>query len=58
MSRDVKKGIVMLLGGAGLIVLLVPIFTEAYSFSWGLIGALAVWIVTGAVSTMLGIKKD
>jgi len=39
-------------------VLLVPIFTEAYSFSWGLIGALAVWIVTGAVSTMLGIKKD
>lgn len=57
MSKNTKKGIVALLGGAGIIVLLIGIFTDVYSFTVGLIAALAIWIITGAVSTMIGVKK-
>lgn len=57
MSKDTKNGIITLIGGAGLIALLLPIFTGIYSFSWGLIVAIAIWIITGAVATMLGVGK-
>ena len=45
------------LGGVGFIVLLVGIFTNAYEFWVGVIAAIAIWIVSGAVSTWLGVKK-
>ena len=54
MSKNAKKALINLLGGAGVIVLLIGLFTDAYSFMVGLIAALAIWIITGAVSTWLG----
>jgi hypothetical protein len=57
MSPNAKKALISLLGGAGFIVLIIGIFTDAYDFWVGVIAAIAIWIVTGAVSTWLGIKK-
>jgi hypothetical protein len=51
MSSNAKKAIITLLGGAGVIVLLIGLFTGAYDFFVGLIAAIAIWIVTGAAST-------
>lgn len=56
MTSNVKRGIITLLGGAGVIVLLLGLFTDLFSFTIGLIVAIAIWIVTGAVATMLGTK--
>jgi len=58
MTANVKRGIVALLGGLGTIALLLGIFTKIYSFGVGLIIAIAIWIITGAIATMLGTKKD
>ncbi len=57
MSKNVKRGLVSLLGGLGLIALLVGIFTDIYSFGIGLIIAIAFWIVSGVLATMLGVKE-
>ncbi len=57
MSSNEKKALIRLLGGTGFIVLLVGIFTNAYEFWVGVIAAIAIWIVSGAVSTWLGVKK-
>jgi hypothetical protein len=57
MSPDEKKALMSFLGGVGFIVLLVGIFTNAYEFWVGVIAAIAIWIVSGAVSTWLGMKK-
>jgi hypothetical protein len=58
MSRNTKKGMVSLLGGAGFIALLIGLFTGVYSFWIGVIVAFSFWIVTGAVSTMIGTKEQ
>ncbi len=58
MSDNIKKGLTTILGGLGLIALLLGIFTDVYSFGVGLIIAIAFWIATGAVATMLGLKKE
>jgi hypothetical protein len=57
MSPNEKKIINSLLGGVGFIVLLIGIFTDAYEFWVGAIAAIAIWIVSGAVSTWLGVKN-
>ena len=57
MSQNAKKALVSILGGIGLIILLVGLLTKLYPFSIGLIVAISIWIVTGAVSTMIGIKN-
>ena len=57
MSPNAKKALISLLGGVGFIVLLIGIFTDAYEFWVGVIAAIAIWIVSGAVSTWLGVKK-
>jgi len=57
-ASNTKKGLVALLSGLGVIALLIGIFTSVYSFSVGLIVAIAIWIITGAISTMVGIRKD
>lgn len=58
MTKNMKNGIVSLLGGIGVIVLLIGIFTNLYTFNVGLVSAIAIWIITGAISTMLGNKKN
>jgi len=37
MSRNVKTGLISLMGALGLIALLIGIFTDAYSFGIGLV---------------------
>ncbi len=58
MTKNVKRGLVSLLGGIGLIALLLGIFTDIYSFGIGLIIAIAFWIVSGVLATMLGLKDQ
>ncbi len=57
MSPNAKRALITLLGGAGVVVLLIGLFTDAYGFWVGIIGAIAIWIVTGAVSTWLGTNQ-
>ena len=56
MKKREKDALVKLLGGIGLIVLLLGIFTPL-QFTYGLVIALAIWILTGAVKVYLGVKK-
>ena len=56
MSRNVKKGVSALLGGGGFVLMLIGVFTDVYSFWVGVILGISLWIVTGAVSTMMGVK--
>ena len=56
-SPNAKKALISLLGGAGFIVLLIGVLSDAYDFWVGVIAAFAIWIVSGAVSTWLGVKK-
>ncbi|MBU1975793.1 MAG: hypothetical protein KKG59_05300 [Nanoarchaeota archaeon] len=58
MKKREKEAIVKLLGGIGLIVLLIGLFTNAYEFMYGLIAAIAVWILTGVVAKYWGVEKD
>lgn len=58
MKENQKKALVALLGGIGTIVLLVGIFTPLYKFNYGLVAAIAIWILTGVVSKYLGVKKE
>jgi len=56
MSSNAKKALISLIGGAGFIVLIIG-FTDVYSVWIGAVGAFAIWVVTGAVSAILGVKK-
>ena len=56
MKKNEKEALVALLGAIGLIVLLVGIFT-AFPFTYGLLAALAIWILTGVMKKYLGVKK-
>ena len=58
MSKNVKTGLVSLVGGLGAIALLIGIFTHVYSFGVGLIIAIAFWVASGVMATMLGVKKE
>lgn len=58
MENHQKKAIVGLAGGMGVIVFLLGLFTDLYSFMVGLIAALGVWIFTGFLGTFLGVKKE
>jgi hypothetical protein len=56
MNENIKRGVTTILGGSGVIVLLLGVF-GFIRFEVGLIIAIAIWIATGAISTMLGISK-
>ena len=57
MKKNSKEALVKLLGGLGLIVLLVGLFTGLYEFMNGLVAAIAIWILTGVVAKYLGVEK-
>ncbi len=57
MKKNEKEALVKLLGGVGFIVLLIGLFTNLYEFMYGLIAAIAVWIITGVVAKYLGVEK-
>ncbi|MBE0431734.1 MAG: hypothetical protein IBX67_07895 [Dehalococcoidia bacterium] len=57
MSRNAKIAYVSLLGLAGLIVLLVGLFTAAFGFFIGLIIAIACWVGSGILARYWEVKK-
>lgn len=57
MKENQKKALIALLGGIGTIVLLIGIFTDLYQFTYGLVVAIAIWILTGVVAKYLGVEK-
>ena len=58
MKKNQKEALVKLLGGIGLIVLLIGLFTEMYDFMHGLVAAIAIWILTGVVAKYYGVEKE
>jgi hypothetical protein len=57
MKQNEKNAILSLLGGIGVILLLLGIFSKVYDFGTGLILAMIVWVITGAISAYLNVKK-
>jgi hypothetical protein len=57
MSRNAKIAYVSLIGLAGLMVLLVGLFTSAYGFFVGLIIAIALWVGSGILARYWELKK-
>lgn len=50
MNRGKKELVVGILGIAGLVVLLLGLFTEAMSFGIGLVIAIAIWSLSGLLA--------
>jgi hypothetical protein len=57
MKKHEKEALIKLLGGIGLIVLLIGLFTNIYEFMYGLVAAIAIWILSGVVAKYLGVDK-
>ncbi|MFC1698114.1 hypothetical protein ACFL1H_07260 [Nanoarchaeota archaeon] len=57
MKKDQKgeKAIISLLGAVGFIILIVGIFSDIYEFWEGVLLALIVWVITAAISFLLGV---
>jgi hypothetical protein len=58
MSQQAKIASISVIGLVGLVVLLVGIFTDAYSFSVGLIIAIVCWVGSGILAKYWGIRKE
>jgi hypothetical protein len=58
MDRNQKKGIISFISGLGVIFLLIGIFTPYYDFGNGLIVAMVFWILSGVLSTFLGVNEE
>jgi len=58
MRKREKEALVKLLGGIGLIVLLIGLFTSLYEFLHGLVAAIAIWILTGVAAKYLGVENE
>lgn len=56
MSRNAKRAWVSLISLAGLIVLLVGLFTDLYGFLVGLIITIALWVGSGILGRYWGVK--
>ena len=57
MKKNEKAAILKLLGGVGVIVFLVGLFTPLYKFMYGLVAAIAIWILSGVVAAYFGVDK-
>jgi hypothetical protein len=56
MKKNSKSALLKLLNGIGVIILLGGIFTGWYDFGIGLVAAIAVWIIAGAIAIYVGVK--
>jgi len=57
MTASKKELIVGVLGVAGLIVLLLGLFTESYAFMLGLVIAIGIWSVSGLLANYWDVPK-
>jgi len=58
MSKNAKRAYISIISALGVIILLVGLFTDAYSFWVGLIIAIACWIGSGILGKYWGVKKE
>jgi len=56
MSENAKRAYISIISALGVIILLVGLFTDAYSFWVGLIVAIACWIASGILAKYWGVK--
>jgi hypothetical protein len=57
MQKKDKKLLAELMGAIGFIIILIPIFTGLYAFTYGLLAAIIIWILSGIVAKYWGVKK-
>lgn len=57
MAENTKQLIVSLMGVAGVVVLLLGLFSESYDFMVGLVIAIGLWMVSGLVAQYWGVPK-
>lgn len=57
MAENTKQLIVGLMGVAGVVVLLLGLFSESYDFMVGLVIAIGLWLVSGLVAQYWGVPK-
>jgi hypothetical protein len=58
MSMNVKRAIVSLFGGLGLIFLLIGAIGHVYPTSTGVIIMICCWVVSGFLAKLWGIQKN
>ncbi|MHA1167482.1 MAG: zinc ribbon domain-containing protein [Candidatus Hodarchaeales archaeon] len=58
MNVQEKRGIISLIAGFGVIAILIGIFVDEVEFGYGLVTGVACFILSGVVSTFLGISED
>jgi len=56
MKKNEKETLAALMGAIGFIILLIGIFTP-FEFTYALLAALIIWVLTGVVKKYLGIEK-
>jgi len=56
MKKNEKETLAALMGAIGFIILLIGIFTP-FEFTYALLAALVIWILTGVLKKYLGIEK-
>jgi len=57
MTLETKQLLVGMLGVAGVIVLLLGLFTGSYEFMFGLVVAIGLWLVSGLFAKVWGVQK-
>jgi hypothetical protein len=56
-TQGAKQLIVGLLGVAGVVILLLGLFTETYEFMFGLVIAIGFWLVSGLMAQFWEVPK-
>ena len=57
MTKSTKELIVGALGVAGLVLLLLGLFTDSYAFTLGLVIAIGIWSVSGLLARYWDVPK-
>lgn len=57
MTNENKQLFVGLLGVAGVVILLLGLFTGAYEFMFGLVLAIGLWLVSGLFAKVWSVPK-
>lgn len=57
MTESTKQLLVGIMGVAGVVVLLLGLFTETYEFMFGLVIAIGLWLISGLFARYWGVPK-
>jgi hypothetical protein len=56
MKRNQQLAVITLLGGSGVLAVLIGLFTGLYGLMHGVVIAMAIWVVTGSLAVLWGMK--